>query len=52
MRTRTFSYETQFPKIITKHYGMFPELFFEPPERRQTNSTLRFPYFAVLKCSN
>jgi len=40
------------PKIITKRYGMFPEILLEPPERRQINSTLRFPYFAVLKFSN
>jgi len=39
-------------KIITKRYGMFAEIFLEPPERRQTNSTLRFPYYAVLKFSN
>jgi len=39
-------------KIMTKGYGMFPEIFLEPPERRQTNSTVTFAYIAVIKCSD
>ena len=40
------------PKILTKGYGMFPEIFLERPEGRQTNSTVRFAYVAVIKYSD
>jgi len=40
------------PKIMTEGYGMYPEIFLQPPERRQTNSTVRFGYFAVVKFSD